>query len=151
MWQVVAAAAVGGALFGGFKGNQRQDMANRRMATAIKESNKVERRRAEIENARNIEILANKNRAAAANNIAAAASSGASSSSSVFGANNALLSSVFGEEGNMNTQLAANSLKAHYMQKGNSQYNTLMNQANNWNALSQLSGQAAMSTIGMFA
>lgn len=136
-------AALGGNLASGYAANRERDIANRRLATAQKNANKVEKRIAEITNARNIERAANRTRTAVASNIAAQASSGVGSSSAMMGNNAALSSTLSGDVGFMNTQMAGADAKFNYLQKGQDQYNKHMAKAGNIEAIANIGNQAA--------
>lgn len=140
MAEAVVGASVGAGLLGGFKQNQANERAGRALASATKKSNQVERRLAEIRNARSIEEYVNSIRAQSASNIASAAASDVTSSSALSGANASLMATASGRLGFMNTELAANTLKADYLQQGQDKYNTLSNQANNWGTLANTAG-----------
>ena len=141
MGETVSMATIGLGAGASYKSNQRAGMANRRLASAQKKANMVEQRKAEIANAREIERAVESARVARAMNVASQASQGGSSSA-MQGANAAVESTLAGNIGFSNTLLASNQLKNRYLQKGRDQYNNLMAQSANWNAVGNLASQA---------
>lgn len=143
MGESAGALALGTNIGASYKSNQEQDIANRKLASAQKKANLVEKRLSEVRNAREIEKAANQARTNSAQNIAAQASSGVSNSSALSGTLASSQAALSGKIGFSNTLLAGNAAKNYYLQRGRDQYNAHMNKANNWQAVGNLSSQAA--------
>lgn len=132
----VGALAVGAA--SGYMSAREESKAAKATARAQKLANAIEQRRADIENQRQRRLSAMQTVAGIASNEAYSA--GAGTFSTTVGANTSMLSDFSSAIGASNTALAAQAGQFNALQKGADQAMRYKNRANNWAAVSRLSG-----------
>lgn len=140
--EVAAGALIVGA-GSGIMSAKQQEKAAKAQNKAQKRANEIEQRRADIENQRQRRLAAMQAASGIAMNIAGEASMGVSSSMSI-GGNIGIESSLASSIGAGSTALAANQAKMNELQNGADRAMRYQNQANNWGAVSNLSGSVGL-------